>query len=60
MAKKKIQPKKEVKAKKEKVTIKESKVVKEFSGYVIIQGVKYKVSKAKAEECVKRGIGVYE
>jgi len=62
MAKK--QPtKKTIKAKSEKVEIAETKKAtpeKEFNGYILIDGKAYRVSKAKADECVKRGIAKYQ
>ena len=36
------------------------KVLKEFNGYILIKGISYRVSKAKADECVKRGIAIYK
>ncbi len=60
MAKKKTTPKKEIKVKTEKVTIETPKVTKKYSGYILIDGISYKVSKSKADDCVKRGIATYK
>jgi hypothetical protein len=60
MAKKKQPTKKKVEVKEEKAVIETPKETKEFNGYIIINGKEYKVSKAKADECVKRGIAKYK
>ena len=60
MAKKKTITKKAVEVKAEKAIIETPKVTKEFSGYILIDGISYKVSKSKADECVERGIATYQ
>lgn len=62
MAKKNIDKKKVVEVKSEKVEIQATKKEtskKEFNGYIVIDGLSYRVTKAKADECVKRGIAKY-
>jgi len=60
MAKKKTITKKEVETIIEKAIIETPKETKEFTGYILIDGLSYRVSKSKADECVKRGIAKYQ
>lgn len=60
MAKKKTITKQKIEVKVEKAVIETPKVLKEFNGYILIDGISYRVSKAKADECVKRGIAIYK